>query len=82
MQLLLCEGVPIPDEKDLPRNHILKRELGFIVYDRVKNVFLGNATYIDAIWLKDYEDRWQFENNPLLSTIIIQDALFDEKKDQ
>lgn len=51
-EIKLCgaTGVPIPDEKDVPRNSFMKREIGFILFDRSKNKFEGNSAYINANW--------------------------------
>jgi hypothetical protein len=71
-----AEGIPIPDEKDVPRDSYMCREVGVAIYDRVKSVFLGNTLFIKAAWLADYEDRWTFD-----SAIIIKFASFVDKRD-
>jgi hypothetical protein len=61
IRLLEATGVPIPDEKEVPRQNFLCREAGLILFDRVKNKFEGNACYLKAGWRPEYEDRWIFE---------------------
>jgi hypothetical protein len=67
----VAEGVPITDEKDVPRDSYLRREVALVLYDRVKANYVGNVVYLDAAWAKDYEDRWIFDANPINSTIIL-----------
>jgi len=57
--MIIAEGVPIADEKDIGKDMYLLREVAFILHDRVKNVYLGNIVYIPVTWKDDYEDRYK-----------------------
>ena len=59
--MIEATGIPIPDEKDVPRNSFLKREIGIILIDKAINKYEGNSIYIPATWNPEYEDRWVFE---------------------
>ena len=61
--------MPIGDEKDIPRDLYLRREVGVVLYDRVKNTFVGNVVYLECSWSKEYEDRWKFD--PDKSTVVL-----------
>ena len=37
LYITIAEGVPIPDEKDLSRDAYLHREIGLVLYDKIKN---------------------------------------------
>jgi len=58
IRLLEATGIPIPDEKDVPRNSFLKREIGIILMDKARNRFEGNTMYLPAGWTVEYEDRY------------------------
>ena len=73
--------MPIPDEKEIPRQNFLCREVGFLIFDRVKNKFEANACYVKAGWRAEYEDRWVFEGNVNEFTAVVRWANFDEKND-
>jgi hypothetical protein len=47
----------LAEEKDIARDMYMGREVGFVIYDRVKNSFIGNIAYMPATWKPDYEDR-------------------------
>lgn len=56
LKLLSAEGVPIPDEKKLARNVIVRREVGVMIYDKFKSGFIENSVYVKAKWLDTAED--------------------------
>lgn len=62
IRLIEATGIPIPDEKDVPRSTFLKREIGIILLDKALNKFDGNAVYVPASWNSEYEDRWIFDS--------------------
>jgi hypothetical protein len=57
-------GVAIPDENVLNREEsILGRILKIAFFNAKDNSFIGNSINIEAIWNKNYEDRWYFEED-------------------
>lgn len=80
-RLIEATGVPIPDEKELPRNTFIRREIGIILIDKALNKFDSNAIYTTASWNSEYEDRWIFDNPATEQAIILRWGTFDEKMD-
>ncbi|CAD8196479.1 unnamed protein product [Paramecium pentaurelia] len=81
IRLIEATGIPIPDEKDVPRNSFLKREIGIILMDKALNKFDGNAIYIPAQWNSEYEDRWIFDSAAMEQAMYLRWGNFDEKMD-
>ncbi|CAK68317.1 unnamed protein product (macronuclear) [Paramecium tetraurelia] len=81
IRLIEATGIPIPDEKDVPRGSFLRREIGIILIDKAINKYEGNAVYIPAAWNPEYEDRWVFEQPAMEQAILMRWGNFDEKLD-
>ncbi|CAD8122209.1 unnamed protein product [Paramecium sonneborni] len=81
IRLIEATGIPIPDEKDVPRNSFLKREIGIILIDKAINKYEGNTIYIPATWNPEYEDRWVFEQPAMEQAILMRWGNFDDKLD-
>ena len=72
-----ASGVSSPDEsffeKENSKFKVVGRLLKIALFDKVNNIFKGNAISIDCIYKKEYQDRWYFEddNNKFNNNIII-----------
>ncbi|CAD8210763.1 unnamed protein product [Paramecium octaurelia] len=81
IRMIEATGIPIPDEKDVPRSSFLRREIGIILMDKALNKFDGNAIYIPAQWNSEYEDRWIFDSAAMEQAMYLRWGNFDEKMD-
>ena len=72
-----ASGVSSPDETFFENENskfkVVGRLLKIALFDKVNNIFKGNAISIDCIYKKEYQDRWYFEDddNKYNNNIII-----------
>lgn len=69
----MATGIPIPDEKIIPRKNLIYREAIICLFDKEKQEFIGNCVRIPALYTGDKEDEWEFEFNgkPECNKILI-----------
>ena len=72
-----ASGVSSPDEsffeKENSKFKVVGRLIKISLFDKLNNIFKGNAISIDCIYKKEYQDRWYFESddNKYNNNIII-----------
>ncbi len=77
IKFLASQGIPIPNKEE-KRNIIKQRKLGICLFDKETNQLVGNAIFVNALWNKDKEDEWTFDEKD--NQIIIKIANYDKKK--
>ncbi len=60
IKLLSATGVPLPEEGVVPHTSIVHQKVNICLYNRALSAYVGNTCRVQASWLPEQHETWQF----------------------